>query len=229
MIIMEEWLYNPAKIQSFEKDTCFLCGKLFDEDNELDKRTDEHVFPDWLLRKYNLRKQHLTLVNETSIRFNQLKIYCCKSCNNNFLNPNLETPVSNTVSKGYEEFVKLDQQLIWQWTAKIMYGMLYRELSLQYDIRDRSKGFITTPELLKMIDYLHEFLQSIRVPFNFVDFKPWSIFVYEIYKAKDDEFCYQSITNPNGTVVLSLQMGNIGLISCHNDFEVLQMFFQGTF
>ena len=50
---------------------CFYCGK------KLRSRTDEHVFPLWLQRRFELQNQMIYLLNGTAIKCSQLKVPCC--------------------------------------------------------------------------------------------------------------------------------------------------------
>ena len=62
---------------------CFICGaqpgsKIFN---------DEHVFPDWLLRKFSLFDRTITLPNGRTLRYDRNKIPCCQDANG--ASPNL--------------------------------------------------------------------------------------------------------------------------------------------
>lgn len=82
-------------------DTCFVCGDFAD--------SDEHIIPKWIQRRYDLWNQKIRLPNDTTIAYRQLKIPCCKDCNNNVLS-RLETRVQDGDAT--------DQEL-WKWAAKI--------------------------------------------------------------------------------------------------------------
>lgn len=67
-------------ITNNKKKACFLCG-------ETDKNlTKEHIFPKWLLKKYNLYDKKIKiLLNETTISYRNLTIPCCLDCNGKYL------------------------------------------------------------------------------------------------------------------------------------------------
>jgi len=114
--------------------------------------------------------------------------------------------------KGYSEFLKLDRMYIFQRIAKIFYGLLFKELSLLIDRRNPVDGFITSPELLQELRMLHTFLQSIRMPFEFVAFQPWSTFLVETYTyGGGRDFDYH---DEIFTLTFSIRMGGIGIIAC---------------
>lgn len=225
---MSDRLFYPNELSGYSNKQCFLCGQVFDETNKERRKTDEHIFPGWLQNKYNLWNERFTLRNGTSIPFHQLTVFCCSSCNQT-LNEKIETPMREGVKGGYAAFMKLDRHVLWLWMAKIMYGMLRRELSLPIDRRDQSKGSITTPEILKAFANIHDFLQSARVPVDF-DFQPGSTFVFEIFtEGSGDRFTYHNAYNQNGTTILALRMNNIGVIACMEDYGTLQRFFDDRF
>lgn len=201
--------YNPFDAMSFTYDRCFLCG------HELGKKkTTEHVFPKWLQQTFNLTNQEVHLLNRTTIPYRKLTIPCCQSCNTIYL-ATVEDTIKQYYQKGFSEFTKLDKLLIFQWIAKIFYGLLFKELSLRFERSDPTQGFITDPEILQELRTLHTFLQSIRRPFDFVGFHPWSIFLVETHSYGDkrdfdyhDEFL---------TLTFSIRLGGIGIIACLED------------
>ena len=60
---------------------------------------------------------------------------------------------------GFDAFADLGEVTVFQWAAKIRYGLIFKELSLLHDRRDPLAGRITTPELLEEYRQLHYFLQ----------------------------------------------------------------------
>lgn len=201
--------YNPFDTMSFTYDKCFLCGCLLK-----DKKSVEHIFPKWVQHRYGLWNETITLLNRTTIPYRSLTVPCCRSCNTKYLAP-LENTIRLHHERGYSEFLKLDKIRIFQWIAKIFYGLLFKELSLFVDRSDPDYGFITSPDLLKELRTLHTFLQSIRMPFEFVDFHPWSIFLVETntYEDKRDFDYHDEIF----TLTFSIRMGGVGIIACLED------------
>ena len=201
--------YNPFDAMSFTYDRCFLCG------HELGQRkTIEHVFPNWLQQTFNLTNQEIHLLNRTTIPYRKLTIPCCHSCNTIYLST-VEDVIKQYYQKGFSEFVKLDKLLIFQWITKIFYGLLFKELSLRTELSDPTQGFITDPEVLQELRTLHTFLQSIRMPFEFIGFHPWSIFVVETHTYGDSrDFDYH---DEFFTLTFSIRMGEIGIIACLED------------
>ena len=201
--------YNPFDAMSFTYDRCFLCGHELGE-----KKTSEHVFPKWLQQTFNLTNQEIHLLNRTTIPYRKLTIPCCQSCNTIYL-ATVEDVIKQYYQKGFSEFTKLDKLPIFQWIAKIFYGLLFKELSLRIERSDPTQGFITDPEVLNELRTLHTFLQSVRMPFEFLGFHPWSIFIVETHSYGDTrDFDYH---DEIFTLTFSIRMGEIGIIACLED------------
>ena len=56
---------------------CFICGAKREEK----PFNDEHVFPKWLLRRYNLFARTIILPNGMTTRYDRLTVPCCAECN----------------------------------------------------------------------------------------------------------------------------------------------------
>lgn len=77
---------------------CFICGapptsKPFN---------DEHIIPDWILRRYNLYNKQMKLPNQTHINYGKYTVPCCRECNSE-LGDKVEKPISELLKKSYEE------------------------------------------------------------------------------------------------------------------------------
>ncbi len=212
----DDLLKSP--FQSFDdmifSDThCFLCGQLLN-----DTRSREHVFPKWLLSRFSLWDQTVSLLNHTQIPYRYLTIPCCATCNNEHLSQ-MEQAVELSFREGPRHFRQLGKLLMYQWTGKIFYGLLHRELSLDLDRASSELGSITTPELMEDYRTLHGFLQSRRVPIKFENFFPGSIFVFEVEMIPNaGDFDYSD--NPIA-MTFCIRMGNIGVITCLKDDELI--------
>jgi hypothetical protein len=80
---------------------CFMCGA----NPELTAFNDEHVLPDWLLRRYGLHNRVITLPNQTEFKYGQFKMPCCESCNEK-LGDQVEKPIREMFNKGYKGFAE---------------------------------------------------------------------------------------------------------------------------
>ncbi len=60
-----------------EGECCFICG------THPDAATfeDEHVIPDWVLKRFKLHAKFVTLPNGVTTRYDKYKVPCCAACN----------------------------------------------------------------------------------------------------------------------------------------------------
>lgn len=205
--------FQPFDGMEFSDSQCFLCGQALEEAN-----SSEHIFPKWLLSGFNLWDQVVTLLNRTQIPYRYLTIPCCSTCNNEHL-ARLEQAIESAFRKGPKHLAAIDKLLLYQWTGKIFFGLLYRELSLDLDRARPELGAITSPDLMKDYRALHGFLQSIRTPIQFEDFFPGSIFALEIEIIPGiGDFDY---SDSFIGMAFCIRMGNVGLITCLKDDELI--------
>ena len=104
---------------------CFICGR--SPDSKM--FNNEHVIPNWLLRKYNLHNESITLPNKKTIPYSQYKVPCCKECNSQ-LGKVFELPISRLFSMSYEDIIKkIDERpkeltfFIYQWMSLVFFKM----------------------------------------------------------------------------------------------------------
>ncbi len=71
-----------------EGNCCFICGA----DKATTKFNDEHVIPDWVLKRFRLHSRTITLPNDTEFSYGRYKIPCCERCNS-LLGSTFETPI----------------------------------------------------------------------------------------------------------------------------------------
>lgn len=201
--------FDPFESMAFTYDKCFLCGR-----DHIGNESVEHVFPKWIQNRFNLWNQKLMLLNRTEIPYRQLTIPCCSTCNNQHLSK-VEKQIQHAFEEGFEAICKIEEILIFQWVSKIFYGLFFKELSLPLERQDQRKVSITDPKFLERFKTLHGFLQSVRTPFKFEGFKPWSIFILETisYGDKRDFDYHDSFIS----LTFSIRMGNVGIIVCMED------------
>lgn len=204
-------LYDAVLHRKFGRSTCFLCGCRLNRKN----RTDEHVIPKWAQRKYHLADQELHLLNQTTIPYRQLTIPCCFTCNNKHLQP-LERRMSEAVSGGARAVKSLTHHEIFLWMGKIFYGLLYRELFLPFDRTDIKKTTIANKTLLRRFNMHHLFLQSIRVPMNFVNFSPSSILIVNLQEPAEAKLRWD-FRDHLTTMSIACRMGSVGIIAVLQD------------
>ncbi|MFI5421870.1 MAG: hypothetical protein ACHQ1H_12955 [Nitrososphaerales archaeon] len=117
---------------------CFICGASPGEKSF----NDEHIIPDWILRRFKLHDEEITLPNETTMQYGKYKIRCCAACNS-FLGEVLETPISKYLNEPYAKLVKkieedpliVDHLFIWMCLIYIKTHLKNTTLLLERDKR----------------------------------------------------------------------------------------------
>jgi hypothetical protein len=157
---------------ALDHEHCFLCGVKLTQAS----RTDEHVFPRWLLQDFALYDLELNLLNGTTIRYRSLTIPCCRECNGYWLSQ-IENQIATAVRTGVNAVRDLDPLVLYLWMAKIYYGLLFKELALPLKRERPEEGPIMEPEIFVHLQDLHRLLQAARRRTRF-DTIPGSIFIF---------------------------------------------------
>src|SRR5665647_269539 len=150
-------LYDPFENLNFDPQTCFLSGE--------DLHTEEEqipVFPQWIIDRYSLHEKKLVMMDQiTSFRYPDLKIPCSDLTVKTALDP-LEEEIERAFTSGYEEVKKLSGERLFQWMAKLLYGVLYNDLLIEKEkAARRKKEFKLSILLQKRFKKLHLMLQSL--------------------------------------------------------------------
>ncbi|CAI6235779.1 hypothetical protein [Bacillus subtilis] len=212
--------YNPFDKMQFTYNNCFLCGS-----KDVSQKTLEHVFPKWLLKRFELWNKQIQLLNGTLISYRQLTIPCCNKCNNEYLS-RIENKFRRAVDNGYDAFLNLDEETIFLWSAKILYGLLYKQLSLPFDRKSPRLGTITSPDLLEKYRILHLLLQGARYKTKY-EGKPWSIFIFQSQEYKDErDFDY---FDGLFSLVLGIRIGRVSFVICFEDAGIQKVMFEDYF
>jgi hypothetical protein len=214
--------FDPFDKMQFSDTQCFLCGKFL-----IDGSTREHIFPRWLLHRFDLFDQRLNLINGTSIPYRHLTIPCCDECNSIYLSP-IESIMQGALYEGPDRVQKVSPMTLYIWMGKIYYGLLFKDLSLLADRQDPAAGRLMNKETMENYRALHAFLQSSRMEIKFEGFFPGSIFVFEL--SLDEDFPpFDYSDNPIG-MTICIRMGNVGIITCLKDdgmiYSGLEQFYQ---
>lgn len=67
----------------------------------LEALNDEHIIPEWVLRKFSLFDRTITLPNGTTIKYSRYKVPCCQDCNS-LMGWQIEERISKVVNAGPE-------------------------------------------------------------------------------------------------------------------------------
>jgi hypothetical protein len=126
-------------------DCCFICGA---------QRTsvpfnDEHVLPNWILRRFGLHGRTIEIPNHTNFRYAGMTIPCCVTCNTE-MGEVFEDPMSELFGGGLEAVSKyLKERGPWdlfRWMGLIFLKAHLKNKYLNYH-RDSRKGDMKIAEL----------------------------------------------------------------------------------
>ncbi|HXE89916.1 MAG TPA: hypothetical protein VNK82_03035 [Terriglobales bacterium] len=134
-------------------DHCFICGAK----PGTAPFNDEHVLPDWILKRYKLHDKTITIPNNTGLRYGQMKIPCCVECNST-MGSNIEKPMSEMFSQGTEglssEFKKYGPWRLFMWMSLIFLKTHLKDKNLSF-CRDKRKGDAKIAEFHSWEDLHH--------------------------------------------------------------------------
>ena len=204
---MDIQLYNPFRKFDFSPQTCFLTGQDVHSEEEI------HVFPEWILDRYSLRGKTFKMLEGSSLQYQDMKMPCRSDVIKNAIHP-LEKEIETAFCDGYEAVLKVPEERLFQWMAKLFYGVLYQDISIEVrKSTAKGKEFELNGLLNERLKKLHLLLQSLVVPMDFNGPKLWSIRVFEIKYSKDVFNYRDELTNLN----FSLGMNGFGIVACLQD------------
>jgi hypothetical protein len=202
-------LFDPIQNLHFDSKTCFLTGKDLKSEKE-----QVCIFPDWILERFSLREKKFRMLDQiTGVQYQDLILPCAEEVIGNVLDP-LEKEIKTAFEAGYEAVKELPEKRLFQWMGKVVYGVLYNELSLEISRSiKRSKEFKLSPLLRERFGKFHLMLQSLVTPMEFKGLKPWSIRIVKLKYSKDTFNYKDEPINLN----FSLGMNDFGIIACLQD------------
>lgn len=213
-------MYNPFGTVPTTYGRCLLCGT-----DTTFSPSEEHVFAKWLQHEFKLWDKNVFLLNGTSIPYRNLVVPCCAPCNTAHLSK-LENAVYEAFQRGPDAFMALDERVLFPWVAKMFFGLLYKELSLSLDRSVPGKGTIVTEELLNAYAAFHQLLQSARLPTEFIEGKPWSLFLTRVHRREGEEFNFHDDVD---LTCFMIRMGSVGVIASLYDNGATGQFWQDLY
>lgn len=211
-IVMALDLFNPFQEMIFDDHFCFLSGDLTNE-----KIT---VFPEWLMEKFDFGKEEITLLQNTkakSIAYKDLKIPCAPRVQKAF--EEMDQVFKQAFDQGFEAVNELDELILFQWSGRIVYGLLYLEMMGEWELNQQlGKSFDLSHKLRDRLGKFHHMMQSLIEPIKFSNHKPWSIIVFPLKYSADILSFRDDIIN------LSFQFGvnGFGFIVCFQDNGIVK-------
>jgi len=124
-------------------DCCFTCGA----QRGSVPFNDEHVLPNWILRRFGLHGRTIEIPNHTDFRYSGMTIPCCVTCNTE-MGKVFENPMSELFAGGFDAVSKyLKERGPWdlfRWMGLIFLKAHLKNKYLNYH-RDSRKGDIKSP------------------------------------------------------------------------------------
>jgi len=128
---------------------CFVCGAR----NTVHSFNDEHVIPDWLLRRFNLHSRCITLPNKKQFSYGRYTLRCCKPCNS-LLGDQVENPISQLFTGNFDEICanlkSFDPSLLYQWLCLLFIKIYLKDRDFRADVDYRNES----PQLSDYCNYL---------------------------------------------------------------------------
>ncbi len=205
---MPAQIYHPFESTNFSNTTCFLSGqKLTSSEEKI------QVFPQWLMSRYELEDQPFKLLDESMATYKDLKIPCAAEVNEKWLEP-LEAEIAVAFEIGYEALKNIDELKLFQWAGKLLYGIIFNEIQSGIKLQhSQGEEFNISQSIIHKFSHLHLMLQSINLPLQFDDFKPYSVFLFKV-DNNEKEFGYRDEIN---TMTFALRIRDFGLVICLQD------------
>jgi hypothetical protein len=138
-------------------DCCFVCGA-----NPANVPfNNEHVIPNWILRRYNLFDLALTLPNGASVRYDRYTVPCCEACNT-LMGRVIEEPMRAIIDGGFDSVDAYQKKhgilRFYVWMGLIFLKTHLKDRKLRANL-DARKGIAPIAEELQYdwggLHYLH--------------------------------------------------------------------------
>ncbi len=206
---MSQMLYNPFKDLIFDAHFCFLSGALTNHTMT--------VFPKWLMDHFKFGDESIEMMDKTkAYTYADLELPCSPEVKNAF--EVLDQKIQEAYKSGFEGMAALDDALLFQWTGRMVYGLLYYEMVYERDrLLRKGEEFELSPALRERFGNFHLMLQSVIEPISFIGKKPWSIAVFPL-KYSADIFSYR---DDAVNLMFSFGVNGFGFIACLQDNGVI--------
>lgn len=204
--------YDPFEGMRFGPTTCFLSGQ------PVGPADTVPVFADWLQARYDLADRPIQLLDQSTVAFRDLHLPASPAVRQRLAE--LEASVAAAAAQGPGALRALGDDTLFLWVGKMFYGIFITELLTEFKplIRPRYP-LVENAALLRKFQVFFQLLQGLRVPTEYADFVPASVFVLEVDPAEDVvPFEYDDDLN---TLVFSVKMGRSVLVACLADIGLI--------
>ncbi|GGF00312.1 hypothetical protein [Hymenobacter cavernae] len=208
-------LYDPLEGMRLGPQYCFLCGAPTEPPID-----SVPVFAYWLMDRYDLADRQIQLLDQSIVTYRDLRIPCCQHCRTHHVEP-LEAQAQQTAELGLDGWRALSAKTLFLWLGKMFYGVFITELLTE--LNPLVKPRYPLAENAQMFRRFHAFFQTfqaLRVPIEFEDFTPASLYILEVDPREDTiSFEYDDDLT---TMVFSIKLGNTVLMACFADNGIVK-------
>ena len=204
--------YDPFDGMQFGPDTCFLSGQ------PIGPADTVPVFADWLQVRYHLAERPIQLLDQRTVAFQDLRLPASAAARQRIAE--LEGRVEAAAAQGPAALRALGDDTLFLWMGKMFYGIFITELLNEFEPLIKPKyPLAENAALVRRFQAFFQLLQGLRVPTEYADFVPGSIFVLEVDPTEDvTPFEYDDDLN---TLVFSIKLDNVVLIACLVDIGLI--------
>ncbi|MGA8740958.1 MAG: hypothetical protein WB561_07205 [Terracidiphilus sp.] len=198
-------------------DCCFICGA----QRDAVPFNDEHVVPDWILRRFELHERRIEVTNQILLRYGGLTVPCCVDCNSE-MGDLFEKPMSALFGAGFnavsEELKEHGPWALFCWMALIFLKAHLKNKYLNYHL-DRRKGDLKIGELHSW-EELHHLHCVARSFYSRARMAPEVLGSLVVLPAKvKPHFEGFDFIDLTAAQTMLLVMGDIAIIAVFNDSQ----------
>jgi hypothetical protein len=202
-----------------------VCGA----DPEETEFNDEHIIPRWILKKFDLYNESITLINDRKIRYSNYTVPCCKRCNS-LLGETLEDEISQVVTGGLDSVnqfvINGGSWKLFLWLSLIFLKTYVKDSYLRKNL-DRRMGSETIAS-----DYdwgwMHHIHCMIRAIMSGASIEPECFGTTLVLPAKVSEnFCDFDYRDAYVANTVALRLGNVAFAAVLDDSCWAANFFSG--
>ena len=197
--------YDPFENMRFGPTRCFLSGTSVGPADTLP------VFADWLQARYGLAGRPIQLLDQRTVALPELTLPVSPALRPRLLA--LEETVAAAAAQGPGALRALGDETLFLWLGKMFYGIFITELlNEQQPLIQPKYPLAENAALLRRFRTFFQLLQGLRVPTEYADFVPGSVFVLETdSQFEQPRFEYDDDLN---TLVFSIKLDQAVLVAC---------------
>ncbi|ESQ92528.1 hypothetical protein [Asticcacaulis benevestitus] len=194
---------------------CFICGARPDDK----PFNDEHVFPEWLQRRYGLFHKQFTLPNGVGIRYDRYTVPCCVECND-LMGRVVETPMSNVVRGGADQIREFivggDALKVFVWMGLIFLKVHLKDRAHRVHLnRQLGDARIGDDYSWEDLHHIHSVVRCFYTGVGIDETAVGSMLIMPVNPEQDDEpFDFVDLSFAQATM---LRLGDVAIYAVMND------------